>query len=68
MIKHEYTDDNLTLGLPSDYMCGCPKGELLGPCEHAQDAEAQRAAEMDTLDRWLDPDYNDGIEWADESE
>lgn len=60
MIKHQFTDDNLTRGLPADYMCGCPKGELLGPCEHVQEIEARREAEMDTLDRWTDPDYNDG--------
>lgn len=38
--KHEYTDRNIADGLPADYMCGCAKGELLGPCEHAEDNRA----------------------------
>lgn len=36
MIKHEYTDQNNAEGHRVDYMCGCAKGELLGPCEHAE--------------------------------
>lgn len=39
MIEHQFTKDNLAQGLFADYMCGCAKGPLLGPCEHAAEAD-----------------------------
>ncbi len=51
MKQHEFTKANLANGLPADYMCGCPKGELLGPCEHASDNGKEAKAEQRRLAR-----------------
>ena len=45
-----------SLVLPADFMCGCPKGELLGPCEHSAENpysnEALGREAARSLDRW----------------
>jgi len=38
-VEHEWSAQNRTEGRAADFMCGCPKGELLGPCEHSDPAE-----------------------------
>jgi hypothetical protein len=51
MADHDFTDDNLANGWPADFMCGCAKGDLLGPCEHSPDRADIRYAMADDLRR-----------------
>lgn len=46
---HPFRADNLANGFPADFMCGCAKGDLLGPCPHV-DREAGETEGPEVLD------------------